>query len=123
MKALGTTLYLATALGWTAARSASPARCPPTLSTRGSRSGSAVRCWRSSACSGRTGARVSGGRIAAPSRDKVAVLAYEERCVECGACQLNCHDEAIFVTKGTGCLVAIIRDDILKLPPREAASA
>ncbi len=47
-------------------------------------------------------------------RDKLAVLAYEDRCIECGACQLNCHDEAIFVTKGTGCLVAIIREDILK---------
>ncbi len=47
--------------------------------------------------------------------DKKARLAAEERCIECGACQLNCIDNAIEVTKGTGCLFAIIREDILKL--------
>ncbi len=46
---------------------------------------------------------------------KKAILAVEERCIECAACQLNCHDGAIDVTKGVGCLVAIIRDDILGL--------
>ncbi|MBW2457364.1 MAG: 4Fe-4S binding protein [Deltaproteobacteria bacterium] len=51
-----------------------------------------------------------------------AVLAHEARCIECGACQLNCHDEAITVTKGTGCLVAIVRDDILKLEPKPGAT-
>lgn len=44
-----------------------------------------------------------------------AALAREVDCIECGACQLNCHDDAIVVTKGTGCLLAIIRDDVLKL--------
>ena len=44
-----------------------------------------------------------------------AVLTAEERCVECGACQLNCPVAAIEVTKGTGCLVAIIKEDILKI--------
>lgn len=44
-----------------------------------------------------------------------AVLESVERCIECGACQLNCHNGAISVTKGTGCLVAIIREDILKV--------
>lgn len=53
----------------------------------------------------------------------MAVLTYEDRCIECGACQLNCHDDAIYVTKGVGCLLAIIRDDILELQPREAVSA
>ena len=48
-------------------------------------------------------------------REKKARLVAEERCIECGACQLNCHDDAIQVTKGTGCLVVIIREDILKL--------
>lgn len=77
----------------------------------------------SSACTGcRTCADVCPHRVI-EIRDKVAVLTHEERCIECGACQLNCHDEAIFVTKGTGCLLAIVRDDILKLQPREAASA
>ena len=44
---------------------------------------------------------------------KLAMLAVEERCIECGACQLNCHREAIIVTKGTGCLIAIVRDEWL----------
>ncbi len=47
-----------------------------------------------------------------------AVLEAEERCIECAACQLNCREDAIAVTKGTGCLVAIIREDILKLGTR-----
>ncbi len=55
-------------------------------------------------------------------RDGHARVAHEERCIECAACQLNCHDEAIMVTKGTGCLVAIIRDDILKLNPQAGAT-
>lgn len=38
-----------------------------------------------------------------------------EKCIECGACQLNCEFDAIKVTKGTGCLVAIIKEDILKI--------
>jgi len=39
-----------------------------------------------------------------------ASLAAESRCIECGACQLNCQEEAITVTKGTGCMVAIIKE-------------
>lgn len=46
---------------------------------------------------------------------KRARLAFEERCIECGACQLNCSIEAVQVTKGTGCLFIIIKEDILKL--------
>jgi len=38
-----------------------------------------------------------------------------ERCVECGACELNCEFDAVSVTKGTGCLSAIIKEDILKI--------
>lgn len=49
--------------------------------------------------------------------DRKARLAFMERCIECGACMLNCHDDAIQVTKGTGCLVAIIKEDILKISP------
>jgi NAD-dependent dihydropyrimidine dehydrogenase PreA subunit len=45
--------------------------------------------------------------------DRKAFLSVEARCIECGACQLNCHHGAIEVTKGTGCLVTIIREDIL----------
>lgn len=47
--------------------------------------------------------------------DKKAHLAFEERCIECGGCQLNCARDAIKVTKGTGCLFSIIKEDILKL--------
>ena len=50
----------------------------------------------------------------------VAVLVHEARCIECGACQLNCHDGAIEVSKGTGCLFAIVKEDILGLRPAEA---
>lgn len=50
-------------------------------------------------------------------KDKKAILAAEERCIECGACQLNCAHASISVTKGTGCLVAIVREDILKIAP------
>ncbi len=46
-----------------------------------------------------------------------AVVPHRHRCIECGACQLNCAPGAMHVTKGTGCLVAIIKEDILKLEP------
>jgi NAD-dependent dihydropyrimidine dehydrogenase PreA subunit len=42
-----------------------------------------------------------------------AVLAHEDRCIECGACELNCLEEAVTVTRGVGCLVAIIREELL----------
>lgn len=45
---------------------------------------------------------------------KMSVTA-EERCIECGACQLNCEDDAVVVTKGTGCLFVIVKEDILGL--------
>lgn len=54
-------------------------------------------------------------------RERKAYLVAEERCIECGACELNCHYDAIQVTKGTGCLFIIIRDDILKIGPNENA--
>ncbi len=54
-------------------------------------------------------------------KDKRAALVAEDDCIECGACQLNCHDDAIMVTKGVGCLIAIVRDDILKLGSPDAA--
>ena len=47
--------------------------------------------------------------------DKKAKLIRVDHCIECGACQLNCTSQAIFVTKGTGCLVAIVKEDILKI--------
>lgn len=50
-----------------------------------------------------------------------ATIAHEQKCIECGACQLNCRYQAIEVTKGTGCLSLIIRQDILKLPPEKCS--
>ena len=47
--------------------------------------------------------------------DKKAKITDYESCLECGACQLNCEWDAIEVSKGTGCLVAIIKEDILKI--------
>jgi NAD-dependent dihydropyrimidine dehydrogenase PreA subunit len=49
--------------------------------------------------------------------NKKARLAFEALCIECGACQLNCQNSAIEVTKGSGCLFTIIKEDILKLEP------
>lgn len=46
---------------------------------------------------------------------KKSALAFEERCIECGACELNCLGGAIQVTKGTGCLYIIVKEDILHL--------
>jgi NAD-dependent dihydropyrimidine dehydrogenase PreA subunit len=53
-------------------------------------------------------------------RDGRALLEDYTACMECGACRLNCLRDAIDVTKGTGCLVAIIKEDILKITPRGA---
>jgi len=44
-----------------------------------------------------------------------AKVVAEEKCIECGACQINCDYGALLVTKGTGCLTAIIKEDILKV--------
>ncbi len=46
-------------------------------------------------------------------RNHKAYIADEERCIECGACQMNCDDDAVIVSKGTGCLLVIIKEDIL----------
>ncbi|MBI2570812.1 MAG: 4Fe-4S binding protein [Candidatus Schekmanbacteria bacterium] len=47
--------------------------------------------------------------------ERKARLVAEERCIECGACQLNCHEGAVQVTKGAGCIVYIVLKDILGL--------
>jgi NAD-dependent dihydropyrimidine dehydrogenase PreA subunit len=43
-----------------------------------------------------------------------AVVTDTIGCLECGACSLNCPVNAIELTKGTGCLVAVLKEDILK---------
>lgn len=50
--------------------------------------------------------------------NKKAELINYESCMECGACQLNCEYDAVELTKGTGCLFAIVREDILKIRPK-----
>ena len=50
--------------------------------------------------------------------DKKARMTDYESCMECGACQLNCEYGAADVTKGTGCLFAIVKEDILKIAPK-----
>ena len=50
--------------------------------------------------------------------DKKAKITNYTNCLECGACQLNCEYDAIDVSKGTGCLYAIIKEDILKITPK-----
>jgi NAD-dependent dihydropyrimidine dehydrogenase PreA subunit len=37
-----------------------------------------------------------------------AVIANRDRCMECGACQLNCPDGAISVRSGVGCAAGIL---------------
>jgi NAD-dependent dihydropyrimidine dehydrogenase PreA subunit len=51
---------------------------------------------------------------------KKAVAVNESVCIECGACEINCKDDAITVPKGTGCLLTIIKEDILKQKPETA---
>jgi NAD-dependent dihydropyrimidine dehydrogenase PreA subunit len=46
-----------------------------------------------------------------------ATLTDYHSCMECGACAKNCSYDAIELTKGTGCLAAIIKEDILKITP------
>jgi Fe-S-cluster-containing hydrogenase component 2 len=46
---------------------------------------------------------------------ETAFLRHEEKCVTCGACRLNCSSAAIDVIKKTGCVVTIIKEDILKI--------
>ena len=37
-----------------------------------------------------------------------AMVIARERCMECGACRLNCPSHAIDVTSGVGCVAAIV---------------
>jgi NAD-dependent dihydropyrimidine dehydrogenase PreA subunit len=41
-------------------------------------------------------------------RDKRAVVLDRDRCMECGACALNCEFGALTVNAGVGCAAAII---------------
>jgi NAD-dependent dihydropyrimidine dehydrogenase PreA subunit len=40
--------------------------------------------------------------------NKKAVIKHKDRCMECGACELNCPEKAISVRSGLGCAAGII---------------
>jgi len=40
--------------------------------------------------------------------NKKAVIRYSDFCMECGACAMNCPEEAITVKSGVGCAAGII---------------
>ncbi|MDA8090441.1 MAG: mercury methylation ferredoxin HgcB [Nitrospiraceae bacterium] len=43
---------------------------------------------------------------------KRVVIAAKDRCMECGACELNCAFGALNVSKGVGCASALIKSMI-----------
>jgi len=49
--------------------------------------------------------------------DKKAKIVNKDACMECGACALNCADEAIFVQSGVGCAAAVIQGAIKGTEP------
>jgi NAD-dependent dihydropyrimidine dehydrogenase PreA subunit len=44
--------------------------------------------------------------------DGKTVHAFPDRCMECGACKLNCRAEAISMEAGAGCFVLITKEMI-----------
>jgi len=40
--------------------------------------------------------------------DHVARIVSRDTCMECGACRMNCSEEAITVDSGVGCAAALI---------------
>lgn len=44
------------------------------------------------------------------SGDGKSVHAFADRCMECGACRLNCRSEAILLEAGPGCFVYITKE-------------
>lgn len=49
--------------------------------------------------------------------NKKAVILNRDFCMECGACVMNCKDEAITVNKGVGCATAVINSYVRKTEP------
>lgn len=46
--------------------------------------------------------------VFSPTGDGKVAIASRERCMECGACALNCPRSAIRVDSGVGCAAAVI---------------
>jgi len=51
------------------------------------------------------------------ARDRVVELAEPDLCIECGACVLNCSEEALRVSPGVGCAAAILHGWIRRSKP------
>jgi len=49
--------------------------------------------------------------------DKRAQIIHRDRCMECGACEMNCPTGALKVTSGVGCAAGIITGYINKTEP------
>lgn len=49
--------------------------------------------------------------------NKKAFLADRDACMECGACAINCPEDAISVRAGVGCASAIIVGKLSKTDP------
>lgn len=50
-------------------------------------------------------------------REKKAHITDKDKCMECGACAINCKDEAITVTSGVGCASGIINGILRNTEP------
>ena len=48
---------------------------------------------------------------------RIAFIDNKDRCMECGACAINCKDGAITVRSGVGCAAAIINSYVKKTEP------
>jgi len=49
--------------------------------------------------------------------NRKSVINNLDKCMECGACALNCKDMAISVSKGVGCAAAVINGYLKKSEP------
>jgi NAD-dependent dihydropyrimidine dehydrogenase PreA subunit len=50
-------------------------------------------------------------------RDKRAAVTDKDRCMECGACAMNCEFGALSVNSGVGCAAALINSMVTGGPP------
>jgi len=50
-------------------------------------------------------------------RAHVARVVGRDRCMECGACRMNCSENAITVDSGVGCAAALIAQMASAAPP------
>jgi NAD-dependent dihydropyrimidine dehydrogenase PreA subunit len=50
------------------------------------------------------------------SKSAVEIL-YPDACIECGACVMNCPEDALSVNPGVGCAAAILKGWITRSKP------